>query len=91
MEVDYPVPARTVVLTVAVDGPAEITVLAGGADGTELYRGKGAWSVLAPPERRTCRDDDSVIEQSITPGPGRIIAHSGQLFVYRSSDKSRIP
>nr|BEK67649.1 hypothetical protein KPHV_48760 [Kitasatospora purpeofusca] len=52
MEVDYPVPARTVVLTVAVDGPAEITVLAGGADGTELYRGKGAWSALAPPERQ---------------------------------------
>ncbi|MFD4904538.1 hypothetical protein [Kitasatospora purpeofusca] len=52
VEVDWPGPARTVVLTVAVDGPAEITVLAGGADGTELYRGKGAWSVLLPPERQ---------------------------------------
>ncbi|MFB7383557.1 hypothetical protein ACFC26_22590 [Kitasatospora purpeofusca] len=52
VEVDYPVPARTVVLTVAVDGLEEITVLAGGADGTELHRGKGAWSVLVPPERQ---------------------------------------
>ncbi|MFJ8433482.1 hypothetical protein ACIQ9P_19495 [Kitasatospora sp. NPDC094019] len=52
VEVDYPGPARTVVLTVTADGPAEITVRAGGADGTELYRGKGGWSVLVPPERQ---------------------------------------
>ncbi|MEV0192665.1 hypothetical protein AB0I39_29565 [Kitasatospora purpeofusca] len=52
VEVDYPVPARTVVLTVAVDGLEEITVLAGGPDGTGLHRGKGAWSVLVPPDRQ---------------------------------------
>ncbi|MFJ4666819.1 hypothetical protein [Kitasatospora purpeofusca] len=52
VEVDYPAPARTVVLTVTVDGLEEITVLAGGADGTELHRGKGAWSVLVPPARQ---------------------------------------
>ncbi|MFJ4092391.1 hypothetical protein ACIPYS_12495 [Kitasatospora sp. NPDC089913] len=52
VEVDYPAPARTVVLTVTADRQAEITVLAGGADGTELYRGKGAWTVLVPPERQ---------------------------------------
>ncbi|MDY0812175.1 hypothetical protein [Kitasatospora purpeofusca] len=52
VEVDYPSPARTVVLTVTVDGLSAITVRAGGADGTELYRGKGAWSVLVPPARQ---------------------------------------
>ncbi|MFE6744854.1 hypothetical protein ACFVGM_03295 [Kitasatospora purpeofusca] len=52
VEVDYPDPARTVVLTVAVDGLEEITVLAGGPDGTELHRGKGAWSLLVPPDRQ---------------------------------------
>ncbi|WP_159394085.1 hypothetical protein [Streptomyces sp. NRRL S-495] len=52
VEVDYPAPARTVVLTVTVDRLEEITVLAGGADGTELHRGKGAWSVLVPPARQ---------------------------------------